>query len=298
VGGSADLVRLSNADVELDVAAGYGPRIVRYARRGGPSVLGTIAPAALEKATPFGEPWRLYGGHRLWHAPEHATRTYWPDNAPVGVRRVGDATRFEQEVEGNTHLRKSIDVTLAEAGTDVTVVHRIANEGAFDVELALWALTVMAPGGRALVPHAPFVPFPADLGPARRLVLWSYTRLDDPRFRFGARLLVVAQDATRAAPQKIGAHVEPGRAAYVLGRALFLKRWAASGGPHSDLGCNLEIFVDGAMLELETLSPLVRIPPGAHAAHVERWSLHDVEDGLDDDGLADALERACREAAP
>lgn len=46
------------------------------------------------------------------------------------------------------------------------------------------------------------------------------------------------------------------------------------------------------MLELESLSPLARIPPGGHAAHVERWSLHDVDEGADEDALADALARA------
>jgi hypothetical protein len=250
--------------------------VLRFARPGGENVFGVLGPDDVRRDTPWGDVWRLYGGHRLWHAPEHATRTYWPDNAPIEVRaRTRTSATLVQPVERSTGLVKSIEVRLAERGAGATVVHRIENRGLFGVELAPWALSVMAPGGRAIVPNAPFVPFPEQLGPARPIVLWSYTRLDDPRFELGPEVLSVEHDPTHREPQKIGVFVDQGAAAYRRGTTLFLVRWDPSPGPHADLGSNCEIFVDGAMLELETLGPLARVAPGDAVTHVERWSLHE-----------------------
>ncbi len=197
-------IRLSNERVELYLSTDYGPRIIRYAPIGGENILGEIPPSRQRNETPFGEPWHIYGGHRLWHAPEDRVRTYWPDNKPLTVSTRGETVILTQEVEGNTQLQKAIEVTLAPSGSEVTLVHRITNRGPFAVELALWALTVMAPEGRAIFPNAPFIPFPEDLLPARPLVLWSYTRLADPRWTWGDRVFQLRQDPAIAAPQKVG----------------------------------------------------------------------------------------------
>src|SRR4051812_20025572 len=78
-------VRLANRDVELIAATGFGPRILHYALIGERNVFASISPASQARETPFGDAWHIYGGHRLWHAPEDPVRTYWPDNEPVSV---------------------------------------------------------------------------------------------------------------------------------------------------------------------------------------------------------------------
>jgi hypothetical protein len=284
--------RLASDTVELLLSTAYGPRIIRYAPLGGDNLLAELPPGA-GQPTPFGEPWHAYGGHRLWHAPEHPTRTYWPDNRPVERSIDGDSVHLVQPVEENTRLEKSMRVTLARRGSEVTIVHRIENKGAFEVELALWALTVMAPGGTGIFPNAPFRPFPEQLTPARPLVLWPYTRLGDPRWTWGDRFFLLRQDASRPDPQKIGFFGEEGWMAYRLGDALFVKRHACLPGPHADFGCNVETFTNDTILELETLSPLVRIAPGGHAEHVERWYLFaKVEFGEGEAGLEAAINAA------
>ena len=291
-------VRLANDTVELLVSTDYGPRIIRYAPVGGENVLAEMPPRE-GKETPFGEPWHPYGGHRLWHAPEHPTRTYWPDNSPLQRSVEGNTVTVVQPVEGNTGLKKSMRVTLSPQGSEVTVVHRIDNCGVFDVELALWALTVMAAGGTGIFPQAPFRPFPEKLVPERPLVLWPYTRLHDPRWTFGDRFFLLRQDTTCKDPQKIGFFNEEGWIAYRRGDVLFVKRYAPQPGPHVDFGCNTETYTDNAMLELETLSPLVRIPPGGGAEHVERWFLFaGVDFGKGDEGLYAAVDRAIASTVP
>src|SRR4051812_5896217 len=65
--GGTHAIRLSNGDVELIASTDYGPRILRYARCGGANVFGFVDPSEQGNETPFGEPWHIYGGHRLWH---------------------------------------------------------------------------------------------------------------------------------------------------------------------------------------------------------------------------------------
>lgn len=267
--------RLENGDVELDLATDYGPRIMRYARKGGRNVLGEVSPATQGNDTPFGDKWHIYGGHRLWYAPEGDPRSYYPDNKPVRVDVDGRRVRLTQDIEKHTQLEKAIEVELAETGSNVRLLHRITNHGALDVEIAPWALTVMATGGRAIFRHADFVPHPTALAPARPLVLWPFTRMNDPRWAWGDRLFFLRQDPSLTTPQKVGFYDDHGWMAYELGRLLFVKRHFPALGAHADMGCNVETFTNEAILELETLGPLARIAPGASIEHREEWSLFD-----------------------
>src|SRR6185369_4857066 len=78
--GLPDCIRLTNPDVELIVTTAVGPRIIRYGFLGGDNVLAELPDVARE--TPLG-PWKPWGGHRLWIAPEEMPRSYTPDNEPV-----------------------------------------------------------------------------------------------------------------------------------------------------------------------------------------------------------------------
>jgi hypothetical protein len=273
--GKHDNVRLANGEVELVMPSAYGPRVMRYARLGGRNVLGEVSPEVQGNDTPFGERWHIYGGHRLWYAPEGDPRSYYPDNSAVRVQIDGASVRLTQEVERHSQLEKSIEVTLSDRGSGVTLEHRLTNHGSFAIELAPWALTVMARGGTAIFPHSPFQPHPAALAPARPLVLWSFTRMNDPRWTWGDRLFSLRQDETRPEAQKVGFYDDRGFMAYALGTLVFIKKHQPLPGAHADFGCNAETFTNDAILELETLGPLARLAPGATVSHREQWFLFD-----------------------
>jgi hypothetical protein len=42
---------------------------------------------------------------------------------------------------------------------------------------------------------------------------------------------------------------------------------------YPDMGCNAEVFTNDWMLEVESLSPMLTLEPGASADHVETWRL-------------------------
>lgn len=266
-------LHIDNGAVELIIPSEFGPRVMRYARTGGENVLAEISPHTQRVPTSFGDDWHIYGGHRLWTAPEHAERSYYPDNQPVRVEQRPNGVVLTQAVERHSGLEKRIEVELAESGSEVTLRHRLTNRGSETLELAPWTLSAMAPGGRAYFAHPPFVPHPEALAPARPLVLWPFTRMSDPRWSWGDRILCLQQDVRRSDPQKVGMYDPLGFMAYALPGQLFVKRHLPRPGAHADFGCNVQTFTNELFLELETLGPTVSLAPGRQVEHGERWYL-------------------------
>ncbi len=264
-------LQLSNGTVDLVVTLDVGPRIIRYGYVGESNVLAEFE----EQLGKSGESeWQIRGGHRLWHAPEDLTRTYALDNSPVRYEMLGQSSvRIIQPVESITGVQKELDITLDANSSRVTVAHRLRNTGLWDIELAPWAMSVMAPGGALIVPLPPKVPHPQGLLPNQEVVVWPYTDLADPRYRFGTKYIVLRQDKAKG-PTKIGLAHKLGWAAYLRDGYLFVKSYEHQAGRHyPDSGCNLETFTNERMLELESLGPLSHIASGKAAEHTEHWWL-------------------------
>lgn len=270
-GGWKNCYRLTNGLVELIATADVGPRIIRFGFVGGDNEFKEY-PGMVGKTG--GKEWRLYGGHRLWHAPEAAPRTYSPDNGPVAVEKIGNGLRLIQATESSTGIQKEIVMKMASKSAHVEVTHRLRNTNLWAVELAPWALSVMATGGTAIVPLPPRGSHPRDLAPVNTLTLWSYTDLSDPRWTLGFKYILLRQDVNAKLPQKIGAMVPDGWAAYARGGNLFVKKFQHQpGAAYADFGCSVETFTNKDMLEVETLGPLTELEPGATVEHVEHWFL-------------------------
>jgi hypothetical protein len=264
--------RLSNSLVDLVVTADVGPRVMRFGFIDGANHFAVNA--ALQGQT-GGETWRAYGGHRLWHAPEAVPRTYAPDNGPVAVEQRDGFARFIQPAEPDTGIQKELDIALAPGAASAQVTHRLRNCSPWPVELAPWALSVMAAGGTAVIPLPPRAPHsPTTLLPTSALTLWSYTDLADPRWTLGTRYVLLRQDQARSAYQKIGARVSDGWLAYVRAGEAFVKTFAFDAAArYPDLNTPVEVFTDGDILELETLGPLTVLAPGASVDYAEAWHL-------------------------
>jgi hypothetical protein len=270
--GWCNCFRISNGEVELIVTGDIGPRIMRFGFLGGQNLFKEYE----EQLGGTGEKeWQLRGGHRIWAAPEDAKRTYAPDNSPAAIE-VGDGVLTATgDVEADSGLQKQMEIRLAATGTGVTVIHRLKNTLPWPIELAPWALTMMAPGGMGITGHPPRALHTEVLQPTHPLVMWAFTDLSDARWKFTKKYLMLKQDPENKTPQKIGHFNRDTWGAYALGSELFLKRYAAEEGkPYADFGCSFEIFSRNDILELETLGPLQKVEPGAWAEHVEMWSLH------------------------
>jgi hypothetical protein len=277
--GWPNALRLGNGTVEVIATLDVGPRILSYSRAGGVNPFNIYE----DQAGKSGEAqWRNRGGHRLWLAPEGPEFSYYPDNAPVAWERIGDTgARLTPTPESTTGFQKQIDIILRPDGAQVKVIHRIIRTGATPCKAAPWALSVMAQGGVAIMPQPPLGEHPRDLLPNRRLVVWPYTDLSDPRFRFRRRFITLRQDPS-GTPTKLGMRSEECWAGYLIKGTLFLKQFSwQTGEEYPDDGCNLEVFTNARMLELESLGPLKLLGPGENAELVEDWELLENQPAID-----------------
>jgi hypothetical protein len=269
--GWAHNLKLSNGTAELILTLDVGPRVIRYGYVGGANVFKEFA----DQIGKAGESeWQIRGGHRLWHAPEDLKRTYDLDNSSIEWKKLASgAIRLTQKVEPLTGIQKEMDITLDATGTGVKVVHRLRNTNLWDVALAPWALTVMAPGGAEIIPLPPKTPHPQGLLPNQQMIMWPYTDLGDSRWTWGSQYIVLRQDPNKG-PNKIGLAHKLGWAAYLNGGVAFIKALPYSeGSAYPDNGCNFETFTNQEFLEIESLAPITRTAPGKTVEHTERWWL-------------------------
>jgi hypothetical protein len=269
--------RIFNDTVQLIVLTEVGPRILLYGFRGEENEFHEVP----EHGGKSGDrTFRIYGGHRLWVSPE-VPRTYYPDNFRVSVCEHGGSFIFTAPAECHppgTGLQKEMEIMLAETGTRVTVTHRIRNLGARSTRMAPWALSVMAGGGRAILPLPPRAPVSVRrLLPEGVMALWCYTDLADPRWRIGTNYIQLHQrtKATSRFKEQMGGIFNPlGWGAYFRNGHLFVKKTEVkAGAKYPDFGCNFELYTDLHALELESLGPLRNLKPGETAEHTEHWSL-------------------------
>ena len=286
-------VRICNDAVQLVVLTEVGPRIISFGFLADENEFYEVP----EHSGKGGDQiFRVYGGHRLWVAPE-IPRTYYPDNVPLTVGRQDEAVVFTAPPESSppgTNLQKQIEIKLAETGARVTVTHRIRNLGDEPTEMAPWALSVMAGGGTAILPLPPRAPMsPNRLLPEGVLALWSYTDLGDPRWKIGTKYvrLQQASNCEGAFTEQMGGIFNPlGWGAYFRRGHLFIKKTSVEKmARYPDFGCNFEIFTDAHSLELETLGPLRDLEPGQTAEHIEQWWLFKDIQGGEDEGWIDSV---------
>ncbi len=269
--GWPNCIRLINGESELIIATDIGPRILRF---------GFINSRNFFYMNPYnagktgGHDWRIYGGHRLWHAPEASPRSYYPDNDPVNYSFQSDTVKLRQPKEIATGIIKEMEITLSPFKNQVSVLHRLTNENLWDVELSPWAISVLEQGGRAIIPQEPYGEGDDYLLPSRPLVLWQYTKMNDPRWIWGSKYIQAKQDTQLTSEQKIGVLNKPGWAAYCLDGEILVKKFEFDPeAVYPDYGSNNEIYINGSFLEIETLGPLTRIPPHGTIEHAEHWLL-------------------------
>lgn len=270
-GGWPNCVRLSNGTMELVMTTDVGPRVIRCGFIGGENLFREYED---QTGKTGGEDWRIYGGHRLWHAPEVRPRTYAPDNEAVTLDWDGTTLTLTQPREVWTAVQKEMRVSLAEWGNRVKVTHRITNHNLWEIELSAWAISVMRGGGFAILPRTPYGKHGENLVAAQNISLWRYTNLADPRFTWGEKYILVRTDPESTNPQKVGILNTEGWAAYATGGEVFLKKIEhQADAVYPDLNASSQVYTQGEMIELETLSPLTRIDRGETLEWVEHWSL-------------------------
>jgi len=263
--------RMTNGQIELILTSDVGPRIIRFGFVGGDNLMKEFAGQIGKTGE---KEWMIRGGHRVWIAPEDRVATYALDNSPIQVRTEKNKLIAVQPVD-SAGVQKEMHITMAAGAPRVEILHRITNRKNAAMQFAPWVLTVLAQGGRVIVPFPPRGEHPKMLDPTNPLVMWAYTDFRDKRWMLGFKYVSLRQDPKVKAPQKIGILVPDAWGAYLNNGNLFVKRFdVTKGGNYPDFGSNLETFTNNEFIELETLGPLARVAPGQALEHTERWYLY------------------------
>ncbi|KGM98003.1 hypothetical protein Z968_01380 [Clostridium novyi A str. 4552] len=270
-------LKINNGLIEVVATLDFGPRIIRFCN--------------IEKDNMFfedetfkianngqqfsifdsDEGWKIYGGHRLWVSPESDPRTYYPDNKKVEWNNMENGVLLKAQKEKWTNIQKEIELRLDEDKAEVTLVHKITNLGPWSIKCAPWALTVMAPGGKEVIPQSSRK---TGLLPNRQLVLWPYSKLNDKRLYLGEKYITLKQNKDNEQQFKIGINNELGWIAYFNYNNLFIKKYNhLIDGMYPDFGVSYETYTNNLMLEMETLGQLQDIEPYKAIEHKEQWYL-------------------------
>ncbi len=288
--------KIENETTEVVVTTEVGPRILYYGFKGGPNMFGLCPEMEMEHENGI---WKPYGGHRFWAAPEGNPRTYTPDNEPIDYAVEGDfCITLRPALDRFAGLQKEMRVRLDGRMPKTTVEHKLINRNQWPTQVAPWGLSIMAGGGTGIIPQEPYISHADELLPARAMVMWHYTKLQDPRWTWGDRFIRLQCDPSLDTPQKIGIMNKQGWAAYHAHNCLFVKTYPyRDSDTYPDMGSNTEFFTKADFFEAETLGPLVLLHPGEEIVHTETWYLFkDMELPGDDDALAEALTEPLRVA--
>lgn len=270
-------LKISNDLVQVIVTVDVGPRIINYSFLDGQNIMFEDLERGFSRSGEAfdrfgGGTWYIYGGHRLWTSPEGFPKSYYPDNDPVPYEVLENGAVFSPVEQKWNQYKMEIEVTLDENSTEVHLKHRLTNCAAWSVTLAPWCLTVLAPGGREIVPQ------PTEntglLG-NRLLALWPYTKLTDKRVIWGDRYISLAQDSNNSDSFKFGINSEHGFSLYFINGDLFVKKFSpVKNGNYPDGGMSFETYTNKLFLEMETLGETKEIAPGETVEHEEAWALY------------------------
>lgn len=277
-------VSITNGKIEIHVTLDIGPRIIHCACVGQENIFyqDTAKKTLGEKYDIYqkNDPEKgqiqdqiiLYGGHRLWIAPEVVPRCYHPDNLPVTFLELENGARFTAAVEEHNQIQKIMTITMDSDAPRLKIVHCIRNVGQWDIRLAPWAITMLSPGGIAVMPMPDRS---TGFLPNRNFTFWDYSELNDSRIYFGKNFMTLRQDESKENAFKMGYNNEAGWAAYFNKGQVFIKYFEPMvDGLYPDNGCCFETYTNGDMLEMETLGEMFELDPDEFVTLEEEWELY------------------------
>ncbi len=263
---------IDTADVEMAITLDVGPRIISLHKKGGKNIFFNDLDDQTSKDVSgifgVGERWHIYGGHRVWVAPE-GEDTYIPDNGKVEYQINGNKVLFIPQPWAGRDIAVKLGIEVIESNLFKITMYA-QNIASSPQTFALWHLTVCRNGGELdiVLPDN-------DTGylPNRNIVLWSYSNLLDTRVQLTNTHLTVRGSVFATTPLKIGTFNPNIHCSFRLDDTVFIKEASSPKGLYPDMQCNIETYTNDLFHEIETLSPLESVPPNAEVSASEYWRI-------------------------
>jgi hypothetical protein len=278
-----DCLEINIGHIQLLISKSVGPRILSFCLNGGENIFAEVPDQCLE--CPGKGKFYFYGGHRFWCGPEDPSITYIPDSRPITIKETSESIELIQEVDPTLGIQKSMRIMPTGFENILMVDHIIKNTKDKPFRCAPWAITQLKLGGTVILPQHIDGMAENPLLPNRSIVLWPYSDVKDPRFKWDNQFITIhALPIDKAL--KVGIANPYQWIAYYRNNLLFVK-YASDYPtlPSIDYGATSQCYCNSRFIELETLGPLVDIQSDEEICHREIWRA--VEDPFAEFSLGD-----------
>ena len=270
------------------VTLDFGPRIISYSFTDGENVFWEDTDRIIsdEKTMEFyGDKWYLYGGHRLWVAPEEFPKTYYADNENVIYEIKDNEVSFYPPVQKLNRFLCSITVAIDQSSDDFIITHSLTNKSSKNIKLALWGVSVLSGGGIEVIP----LPQENNIySPNKLIAFWPKSKLYDKRIEWGDKYAFVRHDKNTEASLKFGINSEHAFSFYHNKESIFIKRFEHyKNAEYPDFGMSFETYTNKHYVEMESLGTYKNVSPGETITHKEHWALQKSSSlkGFDEDSI-------------
>lgn len=279
------VVELVDDLVRVAVAPGVGGRVVSYRVAGRELLFSEPGLAGQTKAIDAPDPQFWAGGARTWLAPqERWTRDGrgWPpppslDYGPWVVQGTATSITATSPVEADARwncvgMRLQRTLTRHPGSTRLTVSHQLTNAGAQHQAWAAWSnVQIAATPGAAQV----WLPVRTDGQYGAPGWMWyGVPGAAAAQARPGPQSGIASVDY-RHSEGKLGADAAVGWICSVEDGWAFTRTFTiAPGERRTENGNTLAVYTCGTqhLMEIETMGPLVELPPGAQTTFTEEWA--------------------------
>lgn len=288
-------LKITDGKTEAYVTLDIGPRIIKFNAVGKENLLYNDDEIKGEQdvSSLFGEgkKWHTYGGHRFWTSPEKFPDTYYPDNDKVEYEIKDGKVILMPNEQIKNNVRHRLEVSFDKDGNFV-VEHFLTNTGKVKKYCGIWGITVTDKNGIAIIKQ----PEKNDsLLPNRRVAFWPYTKMNDKRLLLGDKYIAIQQNPDDVSPAKFGFDNSFG----VI--TLFNKEQKMTisykpdyeNGVYPDFNVSTETYLNGNILELETLGHISYVEPNQTVTHTETWNVvpSKYKPSLDENSIESVFEK-------
>ncbi len=262
-----ECLSISNSFIEVIITKKCGPFILSFKEFEKENILYNCSELKLN--TPENKTYTLYGGHRLWLAPETFEITYSSDEIPLEITKGLTQTLIAQSRKKQPFI-KSIKIELSK--TEVLIQHGILNNTINELACACWTITMLKAGGLAKIPMKNNYADKDRLQASKQINLWGYTDLSSGNIVFEKNEISVYANLSDD-HLKIGTPDSTGKLSYLLKDQLFVKGFDANYDSSFDRNSKCEIYCCKDYLELEAISQKYILQSGESAIFSEKWQL-------------------------
>ncbi len=259
-----------NGDTVLGIPLDHGLRISYLSYKGSDNLFFEQPLDMTALTTPNG--WRVYGGHRLWKAPE-SKDIYYPDNDAISYEISDGKITIRQKNDPWINVEKTMEISFL-SNDSLQITHIIKNTDSQAKTFSVWPVTSVAPGGTEYIPlhYAQ-----SGSAPLHKISTWYYTSLGDERAEY-KRDLITLRHKPNDLLYKIGISHPAGPITYTNKGVVFEKSFEIDKDKeYPDGNVSYETYMCNYMVEMESLSPLYTVEAGRCAEHKEIWKLKNEE---------------------